>query len=139
MNYSADLEILLNPLCEDDEADEAADRLVRYGMFLDRESVTPLVEQALNSPSECARVQVVSNLADYDVPLTPRMIASMVSYMGKSDPWEKVGIMFALLRDAKTYDKAKDRIESWVRNGHVLGADVDLVWGCLEDLKKVLG
>lgn len=118
---------------EEAEAEEAADRLVRYGMFLCRERVEPVIARLIKeAPHIEARVKLVDVLADYDVPLSEALRAAITARLASEDDWEFLGAVFTLLRDAK--ESASVLVTHWEEVGLVAPERVHSARGALQDL-----
>lgn len=98
--YDRAEEVLWGEALDEDEAEEAADRLVRYGMFLYRERVEPVIVELIRSaPHIEARRLLVDNLADYDVVLSDPLRDAITTRLESAHDGEFLGALFALLRD----------------------------------------
>jgi hypothetical protein len=103
---------------DEDEAEDAADRLVRYGLFLCRERVEPVIARLIReAPHVEARRLLVDILADYDVPLSDALRESIRSRLDSSHNGEFLGALAALLRDAR--DGASDLLEQLRAGGKI--------------------
>jgi len=131
--YDRAEEVLRGEALDEDEAEEAADRLVRYGMFLCRERVEPvIVELIRGAPDVCARSKLVDRLADYGVELSEALISAITVHLRSDHLWEFLGAVFTLLRHAKS--GASSLVESWAATKTLEGERLEAARGALLDL-----
>jgi hypothetical protein len=104
---------------EEAEAEEAADRLVRYGMFLCRDRVEPVIARLIKeAPHIEARRLLVDVLADYDVPLGDVLRAAIMSRLASEHRGEFLGALVALLGEPGVED-ASERLHELMQAGLV--------------------
>jgi len=109
---------------------------VRYGMFLCRDRVEPVIAHLIrNAPHVEARRYLVDVLADYDVPFGPHLSNAIKSRLQSDSRWEFFGATFALLRD--NHERMEEEAESWFLEGWLEeGERRKTVFNCINDLRE---
>lgn len=121
---------------DDTWAEEAADRLVRYGMFTCPERVEPVICDLIEkAPNKEARRYLIDTLSDYDVPLSDGLKAAIKTSLKSDCRWEFCGAVIALLRSNK--DHMLEEYQSWVMEGFVTGDEkLRLIKSCMKRLQE---
>lgn len=90
----------IKSLQDEDWLEEAVDRLVRYGMFLDYDRIAPVIARIIKTTRyKDATSRLIDSLADYDVPLTEDLISAIEGELSQGDcSWRFLGAVFCLMR-----------------------------------------